>query len=88
MWDDEEIHINLKHAYKFFVHVEVKIVGRVSCLLTTVYASPKENIRKFLWATSDERWVEGPWILVGDFNCVLRGEESSSGTGASYSFAE
>lgn len=53
-------------------------------LLTAVYGSLNASVGKHIW----DMWVEGPWMLVGDFNCVIRGDERSSGTGASYSFVE
>lgn len=34
-----------------------------------------------MWMKLDEMNVAGPWMIVGDFNCVLDGDERSSGVG-------
>lgn len=53
------------------------------------YASPKSHIRRFLWDKLDAIEVEGPWVVLGgDFNCVLQGEERSTGTDASSGFID
>lgn len=52
----------------------------------SVYAPPHASRRSGLWGKLDELPVEGPWLLIGDFNCVLREVERSSRRGASSSF--
>lgn len=39
---------------------------------------------KFLWKKLKE--VDRPWMLIGDFNCVLKEEERSSNSGTLSSF--
>lgn len=80
LWDEAEVQINLIHAHKFFVHAEVRNVGGINWLLTVIYASPKTTIQNHLWVSLEEMWIKGPWMLVGDFNCVLRSGERNSGT--------
>lgn len=36
----------------------------------------------------DELKIERPWLVIGDFNCVLRGEGQSLGRGISSCFVE
>lgn len=51
-----------------------------------VYASPQTGVRQFLWDKLDALEVGVPWILIGDFNCVLRTDERSLKSGVSSSF--
>lgn len=43
-------------------------------------------MRNQLWPALDELERGAPWLLLGDFNCVLKGDERSSGTGVSEGF--
>lgn len=54
--------------------------------LTAVYASLNPTIRRCLMEKLGGIEVSQPWILVGDFNCILHGEETSSNTEGSCSF--
>lgn len=53
-----------------------------------MYASLIVDRRIFLWERLDGMKVEIPWILMTDFNCVLKDEERNSKRGASTNFAE
>lgn len=55
-------------------------------MLTIVYASPNASIRKYFWAKLNEVNINEPWLIMGDFNCVLKDEERNSRGGASSSF--
>lgn len=44
-----------------------------------MYANPHANIRKYLWGKLNVMRIEHPWLIIGDFNCILREEERSSG---------
>lgn len=55
-------------------------------LFTAVYASPRASIRKHLQAKLDETYNGDPWLVVGNFNCVLKGEKRSPRSGSSDSF--
>lgn len=54
--------------------------------MTSVYASPNPLKRWQLWPRLDELRIEGPWLILGDFNCVLDDAERSSNREASISF--
>lgn len=56
-------------------------------MLMAVYTSPNASVRRHLCLTLNKMSIERPWLLMGDFNCILRGEEMSSGDGVSDSFA-
>lgn len=66
--------------------MEVRLANRRQWVLTAVYASPQENIFQFLWEKLDALEMGVPWLLIGDFNCVLRVEERNSKIRASSSF--
>lgn len=51
-----------------------------------MYASPTLSIRRHLWARLNQLYMEGLSLLIGDFNCVLKGKERSTGDGVSTSF--
>lgn len=42
----------------------------------SIYAGPVANIHKYIWG--NEMKVVHPWLVIGDFNCLLRGDECSS----------
>lgn len=46
-------------------------------LCSFVYAGPHVRLRRELWQFHGllSESVEGPWIIVGDFNCILDGTE-------------
>lgn len=50
----EEIPLDLIHAYRFFVHVEIIAEEGKKWLLTAMYAIPNASIRKHLWESLDE----------------------------------
>lgn len=65
------------------MHMEVKSGGGREWALTAVYANPHSNARRLIWERLDALEVRKLWVLIGDFNCVLKDEERSSGLGAS-----
>lgn len=85
-WDEEEVSLRLEVANKLFLHLGVKLVGRVEWEITAVYASPNLATRRHLWAKLDGIFVKRLWVLLGVFNCVLHDEERSSNSGVSSSF--
>lgn len=50
-------------------------------LCSFVYASPHGSKRRELWRvlTNFSESTTGPWILMGDFNCILDSSERSEG---------
>lgn len=86
MWNDDSIKVELLDAHKSFVHMAIISSGRI-CLFKAVYASPKEHLRKRLWPVLESLQDGLPWVLMGDFNCVLRSDERSSSNGISECFA-
>lgn len=76
----------MEYADKVFLHFLVKFGDGLEWALTAMYAHPNPSVRRFLWDRSKEVEINRPWVVVGDFNCVLTAEERSSHSGASASF--
>ncbi|XP_026385072.1 uncharacterized protein LOC113280695 [Papaver somniferum] len=47
--------------------------------ITDVHASYNPVVRKRLWRQLDLGFISIPWLVLGDFNCVLRLEEKKGG---------
>lgn len=86
LWDDVDIEVDLRYAHSSFLHIAVKSAGGVLWELTAIYASPNASKRRQNWAKLDELRIEAPWLIVGDFNCVISNDECSLGIGASSGF--
>lgn len=86
MWNDGVLELKLKQADRFFLHFEVSMGGGWSWELLALYASPNSSTGRHLWGKLYSIEVSLPWVVVGDFNCVLKDDERSSNTGASTSF--
>lgn len=67
------------------MHVSV-IVRGVTWEMIAFYANLKACKRRQLWSRLDELQIGNPWLVLGDFNCILWDEERSSKRGASSSF--
>lgn len=80
--------MKLLYVHKLFLHVEVCSDGGIIRELTGIYASPITHIRRHIWGKLDSLIINRPWVIIGDFNCMLRDEEHSSGVGVSSSFVD
>lgn len=85
MWKEGEIGVELEVAHKQFLHMKIRLGNGRRWALTAVYASPQASYWQNLWIELDALEVRGPWLLIGDFNCVLRAEERSSSSAVSSS---
>ncbi|KAL6126088.1 hypothetical protein ACLB2K_074139 [Fragaria x ananassa] len=57
-------------------------LDNVSCVMTWVYAKTTTSERRRLWEDLlhiKNNFVQGPWIVLGDFNCVLGAHEKRGG---------
>lgn len=86
LWNDEEVGVVLRYGHTDFLHLAVTSICGKRWELSAIYAPPHARKRAGLWEILDEMRIEGPWALIGKFNCVLQNEERSSGRGASFSF--
>lgn len=55
--------------------------GQVSWLCNAIYASLVPSVRELLWSyvTSFSDNVDSPWLLISDFNKILRSYEVKGG---------
>lgn len=79
LWNEEYIKVELLNVHKSFIHIAIKSMGEGNWNFTDVYASPRAHIRKELLLVLNELQTGDPWLIKGDFNCVLKGDERSSG---------
>lgn len=78
VWDEEEVDLRVMRVKWSYIHMEVGMGDRSGWMLTAVYANPNPSMRKFLWEQLEELTQTGPWLLIGDLNCVLEDDERSS----------
>ncbi|KAH7853402.1 hypothetical protein Vadar_001983 [Vaccinium darrowii] len=66
---------------KSIIDVAITDPNGVVCRFTGVYASTDASVRKTLWRALSEKacGITEPWVLMGDFNCILSNEEKSGG---------
>ncbi|KAL5715084.1 hypothetical protein ACHQM5_016962 [Ranunculus cassubicifolius] len=48
-------------------------------MVSFVHASSQYNFRRQLWSTLESLQVAGPWLIAGDFNCVMNADEKKGG---------
>lgn len=53
-----------------------------------MYACQNVSLRNTIWGDLDRMCIDSPWMLIDDFNCVLKAEERSSDSRASSNFVE
>ena len=59
-----------------FLHCCINFIDKKWSFLTTiVYAYNNEEGRRCLWAELNEKGADRPWLLVGDFNDILKANE-------------
>lgn len=88
LWDMEKIDVKLLYVHKYLMHVEVQSDGGLIWELIEIYASPITHVRRHIWGLLYLKILTRPWVIIGNFNCVLKGEEQSSGAGVTSSFDE
>ncbi|KAJ4847776.1 hypothetical protein Tsubulata_003312 [Turnera subulata] len=76
MWNDDQVEVQILYSHTQLVHVRVS-KGSSAFFLTVVYASPQEKWRRYCWKNIEAlaEHIGEPWLLVGDFNAVLDGNE-------------
>lgn len=87
LWNEDAIRIELRNVHKSFIHVAINPSSRGCWLFTATYASPIAHIRNELWPVMNDLQIDHPWLLMEDFNYVLKGSERSFGSGISENFA-
>lgn len=75
LWDEDEMVVELRYAHTYFLHLAVASAGGKRWEVTAVYAPPNTSRRRSFWERMDEVKTKNPWLIIGDFNCVLHDEE-------------
>lgn len=73
-----EDHVKLRCVHRSLVHVSLTSTGNKRWELSAIYASPNLSIKKHLWDTLNELKIDELWLLVGDFNRVMKKDVRSS----------
>ncbi|OMP01423.1 Endonuclease/exonuclease/phosphatase [Corchorus capsularis] len=86
-WDDDVVDISIFIYSPQLLYVEAKPKDSTKFILTVVYANPKSNIRRSLWAYMETlaQTITSPWVVLGDFNDVLGAGEKMGGAVPSFS---
>ncbi|WCJ35671.1 DNAse I-like superfamily protein [Euphorbia peplus] len=85
-WEDSSITISVCRKNLQFLHCQVTLHGGdwhgLSWMLTCVYVRPQMAFKRVFF--DDLRLlsnsVVGPWLIVGDFNCIKVAEEKQGGS--------
>lgn len=82
-WDDNRMKIEpIKSMYQM-IHCKVyDTTGRFMKWMTLIYALNQLEMRKNMWQNIEELHSQqhGPWMLIGDFNNVVKVEEKIGGS--------
>ncbi|KAJ4828259.1 hypothetical protein Tsubulata_012067 [Turnera subulata] len=76
LWNNDFVHVQILLNHTQLVHVRVT-QNQTSFLFTAIYASQQEKWRQFCWRNLEvlSPNTKEPWLLGGDFNAILSGEE-------------
>ncbi|XP_056687939.1 uncharacterized protein [Spinacia oleracea] len=75
-WKAGSFNVNIVAASSQFLHCHVTPVsGMLSFFYTFIYAHNEAGLRHELWRDLSLINTGAPWILCGDFNCVMAPEE-------------
>ncbi|XP_050259946.1 uncharacterized protein LOC126705028 [Quercus robur] len=77
LWDSDQVEILEVASIEQEIHVIVNSSSRPPWLLSAIYASPGFAKRWLLWENLESvaNLYSMPWVIVGDFNEVLMGED-------------
>ena len=82
LWNKEGAEISLLANTEQEIHATLKVhASNLSRLFSAIYASPRLAERRILWSNIEEvgRLHSMPWLMIGDFNEVLCGEDKFEG---------
>ncbi|XP_020255402.1 uncharacterized protein LOC109832461 [Asparagus officinalis] len=82
LWDSNYISVQNINSSEQFISFKVESKdGKLACFFTVVYALNQMEGRRDLWQDllAFKRTVSGPWLVGGDFNAILNGEEKMGG---------
>ena len=82
LWRSEDAEVKLLSATEQEIHVTIKVcASNLSWLFTTIYASPRLTKQRIMWSNIEKvgQLHNLPWLMIGDFNEVLGGEDKFGG---------
>ena len=82
LWKKEEVDVSALSSTEREIHTSIKVSNsNLSWLFSSIYASPRLYERKILWAnlTQVAQLHNLPWLMMGDFNEILSGEDKFGG---------
>jgi exonuclease III len=84
-WKEDSVTVNLLKNDFQFLHLSVTLEDGLSWNFTTVYASPKDDLKRELWMKlhSISASIQGSWLVAGDFNDIASSAEKKGGARAS-----
>nr|XP_023880427.1 uncharacterized protein LOC111992798 [Quercus suber] len=89
LWDSNQVEISELSSTEQEIHVVVSTTANAPWLLFAVYASPRFAERRLLW--DNLAMVVGlhsmPWVIAGDFNEALMGDDKFGGNSVNTSRA-
>ncbi|KAJ4843082.1 hypothetical protein Tsubulata_019141 [Turnera subulata] len=76
LWDADQITVSILYNHPQFIHARIE-KDNCSTLLTHVYGFPQPRWRQYLWQNLQAlaSSINEPWLLSGDFNAILSGQE-------------
>ena len=78
IWKRDEVDVIMLSATEQEIHATVKVRNsNLTWLISFIYASPCLAERKIMWSNLSKvaQLHKLPWLLLGDFNEVLCGED-------------
>lgn len=81
LWDDTKLQVDYISSFDQILNVAIMNTNHISWILSVVYASPQTQGRESMWnfLKALGSHVFPSWLIVGDWNQVLRAGEKSSG---------
>lgn len=81
LWDAKAWKFEVLESNQQLVHLRVTWNRKVSCLITSVYASPRYVRRQQLWEDLERiaSVCTEPWVVLGDFNSIVADHERVGG---------
>ncbi|XP_075667401.1 uncharacterized protein LOC142636989 [Castanea sativa] len=89
LWDFDQFEIAKLASTEQEVHLIVTSTAKPPWLLSAIYASPRYAERRLLWENLESVATlhSMPWVIAGDFNEVLMGEDKFDGCSVNISGA-
>ena len=82
LWKRDEVEVIVLSATEQEIHATVQVRNsNITWLISPIYASPRLVERKILWSNLAKvaQLHNLPWLMLGDFNEVLSGEDKFGG---------